>query len=188
MGFLRSTRALMLGLATVVFAVVMLFNSTAIEAAPAALLAQASTAQATVKGTADPSEVLGEATFTETDDGLAVTVSLSGVSAGYHGFHIHENGSCDDGGQAAGGHYNPLEVKHGWLPSDGLESAHAGDLGNIFISASGSGALEETVSGISLTGEEPSIKGHAVILHSERDDFGQPTGNAGGRVGCGIVE
>ncbi|MGF1536215.1 MAG: superoxide dismutase family protein [Elainellaceae cyanobacterium] len=188
MGFLRNTRVLMLCLATAVFAVVMLFSSSAIEAAPAALLAQASTAQATVQSTTEPSEVLGEATFTETGDGLAVTVSLNGVSSGYHGFHIHENGSCDDGGQAAGGHYNPLEVKHGWLPSDGFDSAHAGDLGNIFISASGSGTLEETVSGVSLSGDEPSVTGHAVILHAERDDFGQPTGNAGGRLGCGIIE
>ena len=87
-----------------------------------------------------------------------------------------------------GGHYNPTAVKHGYLPSEGLSDAHAGDLGNIFISASGSGTLTETIPGLSIAGEAPAIADLAVILHADRDDFGQPTGNAGGRVGCGLIE
>ena len=153
-------------------------------------LAQASVsqAQAVVRSTEDPSVVLGEATFTEQSDGLRVDVSLSNVPTGFHGFHIHEVGSCDTGGSAAGGHFNPLNVKHGYLVKDGFEAAHAGDLGNILILADGSGELQETISGLPLTEGETAILNHAVILHSDRDDFGQPTGNAGGRIGCGIIE
>ncbi|MGF1513356.1 MAG: superoxide dismutase family protein [Elainellaceae cyanobacterium] len=188
MRFAHNARFLVISLAAAVFAVAMFLNNSAVAASPSAMIAQASTAEAIVKSTAEPSEVLGEATFTETTDGLEVAVSLSGVTAGYHGFHVHENGSCADGGQAAGGHYNPMAVKHGWLPSDGLDTAHAGDLGNIFISSSGSGTLKETLPGLSLANGEPAVSGLAVILHADRDDFGQPTGNAGGRAGCGIIE
>lgn len=157
--------------------------------ANAAELAQASpeSAQAVMRSTADPSEVLGEATFTETIDGLKVDVSLSNVPAGYHGFHVHEFGNCDDAGAAAGGHFNPEGVKHGYLPKDGFENAHAGDLGNILIYSDGTGELTETIEGLPLTEGNRAIVDHAVILHAERDDFGQPTGNAGGRIGCGLI-
>ncbi len=146
------------------------------------------TASALVRSTDDPSTVLGEAMFTETPEGLTVDVALNGVPAGFHGFHVHEFGSCDEGGNGAGGHFNPLAVKHGFLVTDGYDNAHVGDLGNIFIYADGSGALTVTVPDLSLTEGERAIATHAVILHSDRDDFGQPTGNAGGRIGCGIIE
>ncbi len=193
MRFACSLRFPTLSLVATAFAVAISLSNFTAAASPSADIAQSNTiqanmARAVVKSTADPDQVLGEATFTETGDGLEVAVSLSGVSAGYHGFHIHESGSCSDGGKSAGGHYNPMDVKHGWLPADGLENAHAGDLGSIFISSSGSGTLNETVSGLYLTGGDPSISGLAVILHADRDDFSQPTGNAGGRVGCGLIE
>ncbi len=133
-------------------------------------------------------ELLGNATFVPMDDELQVNVTLSDVPSGYHGFHIHEFGSCDDGGSAAGGHFNPLETQHGYLPKEGLNNAHAGDLGNILIFSDGSGTLQETLPDMPLAEGELAIAGHAVILHAERDDFGQPTGNAGGRLACGIIE
>lgn len=144
--------------------------------------------EAQIYSTASPSELLGVVTFVPVEDGLEVNATLSDVPPGYHGFHIHEFGSCEDGGAAAGGHFNPLETRHGYLPEDGLEAAHAGDLGNILIFSDGSGTLQETAPGLSLTDDELAIANHAVILHADRDDFGQPTGNAGGRIACGIIE
>ena len=38
-------------------------------------------------------------------------------------------------------------------------------------------------------GEAPhAVAGRAFILHEKQDDFGQPTGNAGGRIGCGKID
>lgn len=145
-------------------------------------------AQATVRSTDGASIVLGEATFTEVPGGVDVNVSLNNVPPGYHGFHVHEFGSCEDGGTAAGGHFNPLGVKHGYIVTDGYQNAHVGDLGNIVIDQDGSGTLSLMVPDLPLTDDERAIAGHSVILHANRDDFGQPTGNAGGRIGCGIIE
>ncbi|MEO1522432.1 MAG: superoxide dismutase family protein [Cyanobacteria bacterium J06633_2] len=148
----------------------------------------ATNAAATIQSTDGSGIVLGEATFIETSDGLSVDLSLSDVPAGFHGFHVHEFASCENGGVAAGGHFNPLSVKHGYLVKDGYDAAHVGDLGNVVIYSNGTGNLSVTVHDLPLTDDERAIADHAVILHSDRDDFGQPTGNAGGRIGCGIIK
>lgn len=145
------------------------------------------TAQATIYSTSDLSEVIGEATFTETLNGLKIDVKIDDAPPGYHGFHIHENGSCDDGGQAAGGHFNPENVKHGRLITDGFDLAHAGDLGNIYVYEDGTGILTQVIRNLPLTEGKRAVAGKAVILHADRDDYGQPTGNADGRIGCGII-
>ena len=145
-------------------------------------------ASAMVQSMDGSSTMLGEATFTKTSAGIKVDLSLNNVPAGYHGFHIHEFGSCDNGGAAAGGHFNPLSVKHGYLVKEGYENAHVGDLGNVLIYSDGSGTLSLTVPDLPLMDGDRAIVDHAVILHADRDDFGQPTGNAGGRIGCGIIE
>ena len=152
------------------------------------LQAFAATAQAVIKGTKENSELLGSAQFKDTDEGLQVEISIFGATPGLHGIHIHEKGNCDDGGNAAGGHFNPDGVKHGFLATDGFQGAHAGDLGNMEVSKEGEGTLFLVVPGLSVTGGKYSIAGKSVILHEKKDDFGQPTGNAGGRVGCGIIK
>jgi Cu-Zn family superoxide dismutase len=144
-------------------------------------------ATAIIDSTADPSETFGEATFTETSDGLEITVMMDNAPAGTHGFHVHEVGSCEDGGKAAQGHFNPDNVEHGYLPDDGFENAHAGDLGNIEIAEDGTGTLNLTIPGLSLEEGNYAIAGRSVILHAQPDDFGQPTGNAGDRLGCGLI-
>ncbi|HEY9647891.1 MAG TPA: superoxide dismutase family protein, partial [Chroococcidiopsis sp.] len=105
-----------------------------------------------------------------------------------HGFHIHENGSCDNAGNGAGGHFNPNNVKHGKLIVDGFDQAHAGDLGNILVAADGHGTLSQTVPGLTLSDGLYAIASRAVILHAQRDDFSQPVGNAGARIGCGTID
>src|SRR3989338_3005074 len=144
-------------------------------------------AVAAIRGTADGSLVSGEVTFEETEDDLKITADLTNVPPGKHGFHIHEYGSCENEGKAAGVHYNPHSVPHGHLATDGFENAHAGDLGNIDIKSDGTGKLETLIPGLSVSKGQYSVAGRTVIVHEKEDDFGQPTGNAGARTGCGTI-
>ena len=150
--------------------------------------AWAAEATAIIKATAEGSNVSGVVLLAEKGEGLEITVNVGNVPPGKHGFHIHENGSCDDMGKAAGGHYNPDEAAHGLITKDGFTNAHCGDFGNIEVGADGAGTTTLFVPGLTLTGEKHNVLGKAVILHEKEDDFSQPTGNAGGRIGCGIIE
>ena len=142
---------------------------------------------AVIKGTVKDSAVLGSVSFMEMNDGLQVEVSVANVPAGKHGFHIHEKGDCGDEGKAAGGHFNPEKADHGFMPKDGHMHSHTGDMGNIEVGADGNGKLSIFLPGVHLLAKDPSVAGLAVIVHEKEDDFGQPTGNAGGRIGCGVI-
>lgn len=145
-------------------------------------------AHATIKGTTEGSPIKGEISFNETKDGVIIDAEVFDVpNPGLHGFHVHEKGSCDEEGKAAGGHYNPDNVEHGDMVHNGHMNAHAGDMGNITIDDKGHGTYTALLPGLTLTGEKYNISGLAVILHEKADDFGQPTGNAGGRIGCGVI-
>lgn len=152
-----------------------------------ATVVHAETGRAILQATSDGSSVTGAATLTDTPGGLTVEVQVSHVSPGKHGLHIHEYGACGDGGRAAGSHYNPSGVAHGFLPRDGVQQAHPGDLGNIEVASEGTGTLALVLPGVSLSGGAYSVAGRAIVLHELVDDFGQPTGNAGGRIGCGTI-
>lgn len=147
----------------------------------------AETARAVLRGTAEGSPIRGTVTIQERPDGLRITASISETPPGPHGFHIHTDGSCDNGGKAAGGHYNPEGVQHGLWLNDGPSDAHAGDLGNLEVAADGSGSFDELLPALSLNGHPYAVAGRAVILHAQPDDFGQPTGNAGARIACGVI-
>lgn len=147
------------------------------------------TAEAVLSGTELAPEITGNISLTETDEGLLMTGTFANVPVGMHGFHIHEGGSCAEEGGAAGGHYNPEDVEHGYLPSMGFDEAHAGDLGNVQVTSD----TEETtwtleVKGLSLTSGEYAVANRAFILHADPDDLSQPTGNAGARIACGVIE
>jgi Cu-Zn family superoxide dismutase len=131
------------------------------------------------------SKVSGEVTFTKAEGGVKVSAHITGLAAGSHGFHIHEFGDCSAPDAAsAGGHFNPAGHKHG-APKDA--ERHEGDLGNVEANASGSATLEAVDATLSLEGAD-SILGRGVIVHANADDFKtQPTGNAGGRVACGVI-
>lgn len=156
-----------------------------------AAAARAETGHAYIASTQVEAKVpLGTATLIDTPSGLQVTVEIAGVSIvspGLHGLHIHQYGDCSDGGNAAGSHFNPDGVSHGLLPRDGLAKAHPGDLGNIEVDPDGSGHLSVILPGVMLSGGTYAVAGRAVVLHEKPDDFGQPTGNAGGRIGCGTI-
>jgi len=151
------------------------------------LPALAITGEAQIRGTAEDSPLHGTVLLQDAEGGLNVSLAVTGVPSGRHGFHIHEFGSCADSGNAAGGHFNPEGVEHGYLPEDGLESAHAGDLGNIDIGPDGKGSGEWLIRGLSVAEGPYSVAGRAFIIHEKEDDFSQPTGNAGARIGCGAI-
>jgi Cu-Zn family superoxide dismutase len=147
----------------------------------------AETGRAVIAGTEPGSKLTGEVKLEETEAGLRIEVTLSGVPPGEHGFHVHEFGSCDAGGKAAGGHYNPDGVRHGDLRKDGTSGAHAGDLGNLSVQPDGRASFTAVIEPLTLSGARYPLAGRAVILHAQPDDFGQPTGNAGARIGCGTI-
>lgn len=133
------------------------------------------------------SKLSGKAVLTETEGGVHVLLTLEGVDAGDHGAHVHEKGDCSAAdGASAGGHFNPHTQDHG-LP--GAPKRHLGDLGNITIGKDGKGTLDFTAPGANLKdGDAASFVGRAIIVHAKKDDGGQPTGNAGGRIGCGVIK
>jgi Cu-Zn family superoxide dismutase len=129
--------------------------------------------------------VSGTVTFAKTDTGVHVTAKLTGLPPGTHGFHIHEFGDCSAADfSSAGGHFNPAGKSHA-SPKD--TEHHEGDLGNIEAGKDGSATLDYVEAGLSFEGAG-SILGRGVIVHVNPDDFKtQPTGNAGGRAGCGVI-
>lgn len=135
------------------------------------------------------SNASGTVTFTQlsglASEAVEVKVNLTGVPEGVHGFHIHDKGDCGDNGNAAGGHYNPLSTAHG---APGADPHHAGDFGNVTADPQGNVTATFTTRSVTVTPGPISAVGHAVILHANPDDLHtQPTGNAGGRIACGVV-
>lgn len=127
----------------------------------------------------------GTVNLTQLSDGsVDVVVNLASVPPGVHGFHIHDKGDCGDNGNAAGGHYNPMNVAHG---SPSADPHHAGDWGNVTADGDGNVNTRFNTRSITLDGTTTAV-GHAIILHANPDDLQtQPTGNAGARIACGVV-
>jgi len=129
--------------------------------------------------------VEGIVTFQQEPAGVRVKAELRNLTPGKHGFHIHAYGdnSCDDG-MCTGDHFNPTKSKHGSLTS---AERHVGDFGNLEADASGVARMEFVDKGLALHGPH-SIIGRAVIVHADADDLvSQPSGNAGARIGCGVI-
>lgn len=147
---------------------------------------EALVAEAVLTPRAD-TDVAGTVTFTQTGEGVVVEASISGVTPGLHGIHLHEMGDCSaDDFTSTGGHFNPTGDPHGG-PNDSIR--HAGDFGNITVGADGSGYLELLTDKLSVEPTaETTVIGRAVILHEGEDDLeSQPTGAAGARLACGTV-
>uniref|UniRef100_A0A976X680 Superoxide dismutase [Cu-Zn] n=1 Tax=Neocaridina denticulata sinensis TaxID=274643 RepID=A0A976X680_NEODE len=137
--------------------------------------------------------VEGTLTFTQDDLPIGQT-RIEGVinklTPGPHGFHIHMLGDLSGGCVTAAGHYNPYMKNHG-APEH--RERHVGDLGNIFADNTGQAVVNITDPLLSLVGPR-SVVGRAVVVHAGEDDLGSggnedslKTGNAGGRVGCGVI-
>jgi Cu-Zn family superoxide dismutase len=133
------------------------------------------------------SSLSGTAEFKAHDGMLMITVTIQGAPPGEHAVHIHEKGDCSaPDASSAGGHFNPGGHQHGAPDSP---EHHAGDLGNITIAADGTGSLMIHSGDLTAASGPNSVVGHAIIVHEKSDDFvTQPTGNAGGRIGCGVIQ
>lgn len=152
-----------------------------------AVPASAQTATATLKD-ASGKEV-GKADLTETPHGVLLKLSLKGFPAGERAFHIHAVGKCEPPFTSAGGHFNPGGKKHGMEAAGG---AHAGDMPNLFVPASGELVVEVANPAITLAEGKPNSVFHpdgtAIVIHAGPDDYKtDPTGNAGDRVACGVI-
>ncbi|KAK8476993.1 hypothetical protein V6N11_055670 [Hibiscus sabdariffa] len=150
------------------------------------VLAVSKKAVAVLKGN---SKVEGVVTLTQEDDGpTTVNVRVTGLTPGLHGFHLY--GDTTNGCRSTGAHFNPKSMTHG-APED--EVRHAGDLGNIVANADGVAEATIMDKQIPLSGPNAVI-GRAFVVHEVEDDLGKggrelslTTGNAGGRLACGVV-
>lgn len=135
---------------------------------------------------ASGSQVTGQIRFIKEQDGVRVAGYIEGLTPGKHAIHIHEKGDCQAAdASSAGAHFNPQQKPHGAPES---EERHLGDLGNIEADEDGIAEFKFVDKKITLDGPD-SIIGKALIIHEKEDDFKtQPTGAAGARVACGVIE
>ncbi len=146
-------------------------------------------AEAIVTGTDVDTTVDGTVSF-DADNGkvkMMLDLTIPKMANKTVAVHIHEHPDCGDNGKATHGHWNPTDAKHGkW----GSESFHLGDIGNVKLDAKGKGTMELTTDLWTLGSDSTSsVLGRAIIVHSGVDDYNtQPTGNAGSRIGCGVIK
>jgi Cu-Zn family superoxide dismutase len=177
---MNSLRASFIGLT-----VVLLAGSIALAQTPAAKSSASSKAIAVLHPTAG-NKVSGTVTFTPVADGVQVHAEITGLTAGKHGFHVHEFGDCSAADlSSAGGHFNPTGQPHA-----GPEAAerHEGDMGNVEADALGNAKLDYVDHQISLSNDDKSVIGRSVVVHAKPDDLkSQPSGDSGARIACGVI-
>lgn len=150
----------------------------------------AGTASATLAAqanmTGSDGKPVGKVTLTQTPHGVLLKAELSGLPAGGHGFHIHENGTCAPDFAAAGGHYNPAGKGHGLTQESGM---HGGDMPNIYAAADGTVTAEVLNPLVTLDTGANSVfdaDGSSIIVH-EKPDTHLADAGAGGRIACGVI-
>jgi Cu-Zn family superoxide dismutase len=130
----------------------------------------------------------GTADFYQVGNRVRVLASVSGLVPGReHGFHVHEAGDCSSGdGMSAKGHFNPQGKPHGHYLSG---ERHAGDMPSLRADANGNAKLDATLDILTVTSGPASVVGRGLIVHADPDDYKtQPTGNAGARLACAVIQ
>jgi len=137
----------------------------------------------------------GTVIFSEsTNKKVKITVNLSGLTPGLHGFHVHEAGNLTKGCESMCAHFNPYHKTHG---CPGMKNRHVGDLGNVVVDQNGNANYTFFDDVIKLRGFRCNIIGRGLVIHENPDDCGQAqgeqrqeslkTGNAGKRIACAII-
>lgn len=133
---------------------------------------------------------IGAVILQDSPRGLTIRPQLFDLPSGFHGFHIHENGSCapaikngkKQAALAAGEHFNPLKVRSHGSPNDG----HLGDLPVLNVDSTG---VAKTVV-IAPRLNQALIQGLSIIVHAGGDNYSdrpKPSGGGGDRIACGII-
>ncbi|MFD2519098.1 superoxide dismutase family protein [Salinimicrobium flavum] len=136
------------------------------------------------------SQLAGTVTFTQEKGQVTMTAEFTGLKEGMHAIHLHEKADCSAAdGTSAGGHWNPTFEDHGEWGSE--KGYHRGDIGNFDVNAEGKGSITFTTDKwcIGCEDDTMNIIDKSVIVHDGVDDFiSQPSGNAGTRIGCGVIK
>lgn len=142
-------------------------------------------AVAIIKGSADYPKIKGLVRFYQTNSGVYVITSVTGLPKGdaacnspIFAMHIHTGGSCESTNAEpfplTKAHYNPDECMHPY---------HAGDLPPLF--SAGGIAMSSVLTNRFTVNE---IIGKTVVIHLKPDDFTtQPAGNSGEKIACGVI-
>lgn len=132
---------------------------------------------------------VGLVQLTRSGAGVRVRVEVNGLSAGFHGFHVHATGVCTPPFATAGGHFDPAGAGH---PN------HAADMPVLLVNADGTGEARFVSDRYRIA----DVVGRALIVHAGPDNYaniptrysaGGPdattlaTGDAGGRAACGVI-
>lgn len=152
----------------------------------ASLLMKSPDALAIMNGSKAYPKVYGVVRFYQIADGVLVAVEVYGLPKSYEacrqfvfGFHIHAGDMCDgiahDPFSHSMGHYNPASCMHPF---------HAGDMPVLF----GNNGYAFSVF-LTNRFRLSDVIGKIVIIHKNPDDYiTQPSGNAGEKIACGVIE
>lgn len=135
---------------------------------------------------------IGTVAISDSKYGLVLTPALHGLPSGLHGFHVHQNPSCDAKEKegkvvpalAAGGHLDPANTnKHGEPWGEG----HVGDLPPVYVDTSGNASQPVLAPRLKVA----DLAGRSLMIHAGGDnhaDHPAPLGGGGARVACGVVK
>lgn len=122
--------------------------------------------------------------------GVLFTPKLEGLEPGLHGFHMHQNATCEsakkDGkvvpAAAAGGHYNPNDGGH----NGPYEKGHMGDLPALYVDEDGNATTPVLAPRLDYS----DISDRSLMIHAGGDNYSdnpETLGGGGARVACGVI-
>src|SRR5688500_14671560 len=124
---------------------------------------------------------------------VELSLSVTGLTPGKHGVHLHAVGKCEPDFTAAGGHFDPGPASN--TDPDANHPYHMGDLPQISAPATGAATMKAATTRVTLSDGPLSLfdaDGSAIIVHGNPDQgiTGEPkSGVSGGpRVACGVIE